>query len=121
MKLSIIGTGGIVLEALDALEYLPQIEKVAIFARAHSRAKGEELAAKYKIPRVCTDYAQLLNDTDVDFVYIGLVNSAHYDFAKQALLAGKNVIVEKPFTSTFAQAEELVTLAKEKNCISSRQ
>lgn len=113
MKLAIIGTGAIVLEALDALEYLPQIEKTAIFARAH--IKGEELAAKYKIPRVCTDYAQLLNDTDVDFVYIGLVNSAHYDFAKQALLAGKNVIVEKPFTSTFAQAEELVTLAKEKN------
>jgi predicted dehydrogenase len=42
-------------------------------------------------------------------------NSTHYDFTKQALLAGKDVIVEKPFTTTVEEAEELMQIAKEKN------
>ncbi|MBP3736198.1 MAG: Gfo/Idh/MocA family oxidoreductase [Lachnospiraceae bacterium] len=114
MKLGIIGTGKIVHEALFAMEEITEIERTAIFARPKSREKGEKLAEQYGIGKVYTDYAELLSDSGVDCVYIGLVNSAHYPYAKQALLAGVNVILEKPFVSTMAEAGELASIAAEK-------
>ena len=114
MKLGIIGTGKIIHEALPAMEPVKSIEKTAIFARPHSREKGEKLAVSYGISKVYTDYQQLLAEADIDCVYIGLVNSAHYSYAREALLAGRHVILEKPFTSTVAEAEDLAALAREK-------
>ena len=114
MKLGIIGTGKIIHEALPAMEPIKTIEKTAIFARPHSREKGEKLAARFGISEVYTDYDELLAKADIDCVYIGLVNSAHHPYAKAALLAGKHVILEKPFTSTVAEAEDLAALAREK-------
>ena len=116
LKLALIGTGKIVKDALEALQQVPQIECVAIFARPHSREKAEALAAEYKIPNVYTDYAELLQSTVIDFVYIGLINSAHYVYTKQALLAGKNVILEKPFSPLYCETAELAALAEEKGC-----
>ncbi len=114
LNLALIGTGKIVKEALAALQQVPQITCTAIFARPHSREKAEALAEEYKIPAVYTDYAELLQSSAIDFVYIGLVNSAHYAYTKQALLAGKNVILEKPFAPSYAQTAELAALAEEK-------
>jgi predicted dehydrogenase len=54
---------------------------------------------------------------DVDAFWVLSINSTHYDFAKQILNAGKHVVVEKPVTSTAAEAEELAALAKEKNLV----
>ncbi len=112
MKLALIGTGKIVQEALKALQQVPQIDCVALFARSHSREKAETFAREYKIDRVYTDYEALLRDNAVDFVYIGLVNSAHYAYAKQALLSGKHVILEKPFTPSYEETAELAALAE---------
>ncbi len=116
MKLAIIGTGKIVHEALYAMKGLAGIELTALYAREHSREKGEALAKEYGIAEVYVDYEQLLEKADVDTVYIGLVNSAHYTYGKKALLAGKHVIMEKPFCSTVKEAEELLEIAKEKHC-----
>ena len=116
MKLAIIGTGMIVNEgALPALKEVPEIETTAIFARPKSRDKAEKLAAEYSIPKIFTDYDELLADAEIDFVYIGLVNSVHYEYTKKALSAGKNVIVEKPFATKAAEVEEIKNLALEKN------
>lgn len=116
MKLAIIGTGMIVNEgALPALKEVSEIQTTAIFARPKSRDKAEKLAAKYSIPKIYTDYDELLADAEIDFVYIGLINSVHYEYTKKALAAGKNVIVEKPFANTAAEVEELKNFALEKN------
>lgn len=69
------------------------------------------MAAEFGIAKVYTDYAELLADPAIDFVYIGLVNSAHYSYTKQALMAGKNVILEKPSTSSYSETKELADLA----------
>ena len=114
MKLAVIGSGKIVHEALFAISYVKEIEIKAIFVRPHSREKGMELAEKYGIGQVYTDYAALLEKAQVDAVYIGLVNSAHYAYAREALLAGKHVILEKPFTSTAAEAADLASLARDR-------
>ena len=114
MKLAFIGTGKIIGDALFAVEPVETIERTAIFARPHSRKKAEDLAAQYQIPEIYTDYGQLLEETAADTVYIGLINSAHYPYAKEALLHGKNVILEKPFTGFYEEAKELQQIAEEK-------
>jgi predicted dehydrogenase len=69
----------------------------------------------YPFIRGVKDPMDLIRATDVDAVAIVTPVFAHYDLAKAALLAGKHIFVEKPFTSTCAQAHELVDLAAKKN------
>jgi predicted dehydrogenase len=57
----------------------------------------------------------MLADKTVDLVIVNTPSYTHYEYAKQALQAGKHVIVEKPFTATSPQAEELQALAKKQN------
>ncbi|MBR1627742.1 MAG: Gfo/Idh/MocA family oxidoreductase [Lachnospiraceae bacterium] len=113
MKLAVLGTGFIITDALNAISEVPEIEKVALFARPNSKAKGEEFARNYDIERVYTDYEELLSAGDIDTIYVGLVNSVHYEYTKQALLAGKDVILEKPFTTTLEETKDLAKLARE--------
>lgn len=117
MKLAILGTGFIVKEgALPALREVPEVEVAAIFARPSSKGEAEKLATAYDIPQVYTDYDALLANQEIDFVYVGLINSVHYEYTKKALLAGKNVIVEKPFASAAREVQELKDLAIAKHC-----
>lgn len=60
-------------------------------------------------------YEELLNDAAIDLIVVNTPNYTHFDLAKKALLAGKHVVVEKPFTITVAEGEELIALAKENN------
>lgn len=60
-------------------------------------------------------YEALLADNAIELVVVNTPTYTHYDFTKAALLAGKHVVVEKAFTVTVAQAEELVQLAKDQN------
>lgn len=116
MNLAILGTGLIVNEGtFPALKEVPEIKKSAIFARPKSKEKAEKLAEENFVEKVYTNYDELLADSEIDFVYVGLINSVHYDYTKKALLAGKNVIVEKPFATTAKEVEELKNLAEEKN------
>ncbi|MBR2216417.1 MAG: Gfo/Idh/MocA family oxidoreductase [Selenomonadaceae bacterium] len=116
MKLAILGTGFIVKEgALPALKEVPEIDVTAIFARPSGKETAEKLSAAYAIPKIYTDYDALLADQDIDFVYVGLINSVHYEYTKKALLAGKNVIVEKPFASAAREVRELKELAVSKH------
>ena len=115
MKMAILGTGMIVKEgALPALKEVPEVEVAAIFARPSSKGEAEKLSEAYSIPKVYTDYDELLADPEIDFVYVGLINSVHYEYTKKALLAGKNVIVEKPFASAAREVRELRQLALDK-------
>lgn len=56
--------------------------------------------------------ADLLADEQIELIVINTPNFTHYDYAKQALNAGKHILVEKPFTATTAQAAELFELAE---------
>ena len=90
------------------------MEVVAICSRPQSVDKARTLAARNHINKVYTDYDLLLSDDEVEFVYIGIVNSAHYEYGRKALLANKHVIMEKPFTASLAEAEDLQRLALER-------
>jgi predicted dehydrogenase len=64
-----------------------------------------------------TSFDKVIADLSIDAVFLAVETSAHFDLARKALLAGKHVYVEKPFTSTVAEAEELKRIAIEQNRI----
>ena len=66
---------------------------------------------KYPAVKVYRTLQEMLADECIELVVVNTPNNTHYNFAKEALLAGKHVICEKPFTVTVAQAEELIKLA----------
>lgn len=70
-----------------------------------------KVCAPYPAVEQVTDFTALVARKDIDAVAIATPVSSHYPLAKQALEAGKHVMVEKPMTATVAQAEELVALA----------
>ncbi|MFH0999641.1 MAG: Gfo/Idh/MocA family oxidoreductase [Bacteroidota bacterium] len=76
----------------------------------------EKNNAKEKYPNVKTfrTLDDLLLDKNIDLVVVNTPSITHFDFAKKVIIAGKNVIVEKPFTATSEQAQELIQLADEK-------
>jgi predicted dehydrogenase len=69
---------------------------------------------QYPFIKVLKDPMELIRSTEVDAVAIVTPVFAHFEMAKEALLAGKHIFVEKPFTSTSAQARELIDLAAKK-------
>lgn len=83
-------------------------EVVSIFQR------NAERAARHPY-RIVTDYQDILNDESVELVIVNTPNDTHYAYAMQALKASKHVVVEKPFTVTVQEADELIAVAKEQN------
>ncbi|HEY1987245.1 MAG TPA: Gfo/Idh/MocA family oxidoreductase [Terracidiphilus sp.] len=77
-----------------------------------SRARAQKA---YPTVQVTANAAELVASTKIDAIAIISPARTHYEFAKAALLNGKHIFVEKPFTSNTAQAEELINLARKRN------
>jgi predicted dehydrogenase len=88
----------------------PGFRFYAVWERSKNLARE-----KYPDVKVFRTLEELLADELVELVVVNTPNATHYDFAKQALLAGKHVICEKPFTVTVAQAEELIQITARQN------
>ncbi|MFA9492957.1 Gfo/Idh/MocA family protein [Streptococcus sp. E17BB] len=114
MKLGLLGTGMIVKEVLPVLTTIEGIELGGILSTPRSLATAQELAGQYGIPLATSDYQDLLTSSAIDTIYIGTPNNTHYDYARQALLAGKHVICEKPFTLRAHELEDLVAIAEQR-------
>lgn len=76
--------------------------------------KPDEQLPQYAHIHFTSELDDILNDPQVKLVVVCTHADSHYDYAKRALEAGKNVLVEKPFTPTLAEAKELFALAKSK-------
>ncbi len=108
----IIGTGNIAKKFADALQYLPEVELIAVGSRAADTAK--RFAKAFDIPHQHDSYDKLANDPDVDVVYIATPHPFHKENAVLCLKAGKAVLCEKPFAVNANQAQEMITAAREK-------
>lgn len=111
IKLGIVGTGMIAKEFLSISDRIKNITPVMILGRKQSRDRVEALGRQYGIRSIVYEYSDMLRDKNVDTVYIALPNDLHYEYAKRALEAGKNVILEKPFTLTLTEAQDLFRTA----------
>ena len=79
--------------------------------------KGDEAAKAYPHTRILRSFDEALHDAAVQMIVVGTPNETHYDLAKQALQAGKHVVIDKPFAATSAQAKELWELAWERGVV----
>lgn len=79
---------------------------------AVSSSSAEKVHADWPGLRVESEPTLLFNDPDIDLIVIPTPNETHFPLAKQALEAGKHVVVDKPFTVTLAQAYELAAVAE---------
>jgi scyllo-inositol 2-dehydrogenase (NADP+) len=84
-------------------------------AAIRARKESEVNLARQRYPgAVITSNADdIINDPNIELVVIATPNNSHHDLAKQALLAGKHVVVDKPFTITSADADDLIKLARQ--------
>lgn len=71
------------------------------------------MGRRYPVARTTTDSKELINDGDLDAIAVVTPVATHFQIARDALLAGKHVLVEKPLTATVREAEELIALAKQ--------
>jgi predicted dehydrogenase len=95
---------------------LKQLEKTDVVAICDKSAASRQRVQKaYPQVTVTSDPAELMCSPDIDAIAVITPVWTHYELAKSALEHGKHVFVEKPFTSTTAQAEELIELAARKN------
>ena len=75
----------------------------------------KEIPEKYPTITCTTDYLDIINNPKIDVVAIVTPVSSHFKLAKEALLAGKHVFIEKPMTRTSQEAKELIELAHKKD------
>ena len=115
IKLGTVGSGVIVHTILDQVQRTDGISPEAVCSR--KAETGRALAASYGCRKVYPSLDALLQDDDVNTVYIATPNLLHVPQAKQALLAGKHVILEKPFSTNDADAKALAALAKQRHLL----
>lgn len=115
MKFSIIGPGGIAQKMAEAVDKLEGVEAYAVASRNRERAQA--FADQWGYEKVYGSYEEMLEDPQVELVYVATPHSHHYEHAKLCLEHGKHVLVEKAFTVNATQAEELIRIAEEKNLL----
>ncbi|MFB9243280.1 oxidoreductase [Massilia antarctica] len=77
-------------------------------------SQGERVLRDFPEVRVVADPAALIDSGEVDLVVVATANTSHAPLARQALLAGKHVVVEKPFTITVDEGADLIALAEQR-------
>ncbi len=112
LRYGILSTSSIAPRFIAAVRSAGAGEIVAVSSR--SLEKAQEKAVQWEIPKAYGSHTELLEDGEVNIVYISAVNAQHYPLAKAALEAGKHVVCEKPCTTASAHTRELFALAREK-------
>ena len=110
IRWGILGPGGIANTFATAVNRYTRAQLVAVGSRNSDRA--ERFATQHGIPTTHVGYAALVNDPQVDAVYVASPHSEHHDHALLAIAAGKHVLVEKSFARNAAEAQEVVDAAR---------
>jgi predicted dehydrogenase len=110
----VIGTGWIAHEMADAL----QAVKGEIYAAANpNEISLKKFAAEKNIKHLFTSPDEMIQDPNINIIYIATPHTFHYDYIKKALKAGKHVFCEKAITVNADQFDEVEKLAKDKHLI----
>lgn len=109
-KWGIIGPGRIAQRFADGMTAVNDSEISAIASRSTERAQA--FASKNNIARHYDNYLSLVQDQDIDAIYIATPHRFHYEQAKLCLEAGKHVLCEKPLTVNAQECQDLIDLAK---------
>jgi predicted dehydrogenase len=110
VRWGIVGPGRIAAKVVEDFAVVDGARAVAVASRSTTRA--EAFAARHGVERAYGSYAQILQDAEVDVLYVATPHTQHAAFARAAVQAGKALLVEKSFTATYAGAASVVDLAR---------
>jgi predicted dehydrogenase len=107
----IIGCGDVTeVKSGPAFNKVKNSKIIAVMRRNEEKAK--DYASRHQIEKYYTSGIDLINDPEINSIYIATPPAFHKDYAIQALKAGKNVYIEKPVTLTVIECEEIITAEK---------
>ncbi|MNU79726.1 1,5-anhydro-D-fructose reductase [compost metagenome] len=112
VKWGILGTGWIAQKFADDLAFVENAECLAVGSR--SLESASRFAGAHGVARAYGSYEELVQDPDVDVIYVATPHPFHKENTLTTLHAGKAVLCEKPFTVNGAELEEMIKLAREK-------
>lgn len=115
MNIAILGAGEIARMMATTLQPLKDVTCYAVAARDIKRA--QVFADKYGFEKAYGSYRDMLEDPNVELVYIATPHSHHYEHIKMCLNYGKHVLCEKAFTANARQAEEVLRMAEERGLL----
>ncbi|KAJ6599200.1 hypothetical protein DFH09DRAFT_28570 [Mycena vulgaris] len=117
IKTCVLGVGYTLAFHIPFVLALPEFTLVSVLER-HPKSEGGKLRERFGVTaKIHNTLDQVLGDPEIELVIIGTPNPTHYSYVKAALEAGKHVLVDKPVTSTAAEARELGELARAKGLI----
>ncbi len=112
VKWGIIGCGNVTeVKSGPAFQKIANSELVAVMRR--DPAKAEDYARRHNVPKWYTNAQELINDPEVNAVYIATPPSAHKEYTLMCAKAGKPVYVEKPMAMTFEECNEMISTCQE--------
>ena len=114
VRIGICGAGEF---AKFAAKCFLKVRGITIFGVTDINETAAKTTATECNAKVFTTYEAMLNDKDIDLIYIATPPFLHYEQSKAALLAGKHVICEKPAALKTVEAEELADYAKQNNLL----
>ena len=112
VNIGIIGAGNIARTFAGAGDYVENAKITAVASR--SLEKAQNFANEHNIEKAYGSYQEILDDKNIDAIYVATPHNTHYEVTKLALNNGKSVICEKPFVLKKEHCTELVELAKSK-------
>lgn len=108
----IIGVGNVTeVKSGPAFYKVEHSNLVAVMRR--NAAKAEDYAQRHNIPKWYINASELINDKEVDAIYIATPPNSHANYAIEAMKAGKPVYVEKPMAKSYAECKEMLKVSKE--------
>ncbi|WP_432985035.1 Gfo/Idh/MocA family protein [Dactylosporangium sp. CA-233914] len=110
IRWGVLSTGYIATMFAKDLRLLPDADLVAVGSRSTEAA--ERFAAAHGVARAYGSWQALVEDPEVDAIYVATPHTAHYEASMLALRAGKAVLCEKPFTLAVAESEEMIATAR---------
>lgn len=111
---AILGLGTI---ATSFSEALMNVNNEIYAVASRSQKKAEEFASKFNVKKIYGSYDEMLNDENVDVVYIATPHCNHYEYIMKSLKNNKHVLCEKAITVNANELNEVISLAKEKNLV----
>lgn len=114
LRWGIVSAGTIAHDFVCAVSTLPETDHKVVAVAARGLENVKKFAESHGIPAFYVGYEALAKDPKVDIVYIGTVNTVHYEVAMMMLDAGKHILCEKPLCMNEGQSKALLDYAREK-------
>ncbi len=112
VRWGILGVGNVCeIKSAPAMQLIPQSKIVAVMRRNGEKAK--DYADRHQVPKWYDDAQKLIDDPEVNAIYIATPPNAHLELCGLAAKAGKPVYVEKPMARTFAECQEMIEICAE--------